>query len=152
MERSSETDPLLGIQETSMLSTLFFHPQNIDTIQTELRYRVYQTTGVLVGRQSETELLIVMRSVYLQESRNLPGRYTEQIKELNEKVLEYCVKNVSSNALQYQQYIQDASTMPVPMAHPISTNITKYHTFSLNPAESTKYREYSAHSYGSMMR
>jgi hypothetical protein len=150
MERTS--DPLLGVQEASMLSILFFHPQNMDTIQTELRFRVYQKVGVLVGKQSDNELLTVMRSIYLQDSRNLPGRYTEQIQELNEKVLEYCVKNVSSNALQHQQYIQDASTMPVPMAHPISTNVTKYHTFSLNPAETTRNRQYSAHPYGALMR
>jgi hypothetical protein len=150
MERTS--DPLLGVQEASMLSILFFHPQNMETIQTELRFRVYQKVGVLIGKQSDTELLAVMRSIYLQDSRNLPGRYTEQIQELNEKVLEYSVNNVSSNALQQQQYIQDASTMPVPMAHPISTNVTKYHTFSLNPAETTRNREYSAHPYGQLMR
>jgi hypothetical protein len=150
MERTS--DPLLGIQETSMLSMLFFHPQNMDTIQTELRYRVYQKVGVLIGKQFDTELLAVMRSIYLQNSRNLPDKYTEQVKELNEQVLEYCVNNVSTNALQHQQYVQDASTMPVPMAHPISTNKTKYHTFSLNPAETTRNREYSAHPYGSLIR
>jgi hypothetical protein len=146
------SDPLLGVQEVSMLSSLFFHQQNMDTIQTELRYRVYQKVGILIGRQSETQLLAVMRSIYLQNSRNLPDNFTEQVKELNEQVLEYCVNNVSTNALQYQQYVQDASTMPVPMNHPISTNKTKYHTFSLNPAETTRNREYSAHPYGSLLR
>lgn len=138
-----EQDPLLGIIEHSTESRLFFHPKNVDTIQGELRYRVYQKTGLLIGPQSHKELLIVMRSVYLQDSRHLGGDITEEVRRLNEKVLEYCVNTVASNALQREQYEVDAGTAPIPISHPIGTANRNRFTFSLHPDQSTMNRDYS---------
>lgn len=137
----------MGIQERSPLSMLFFHPKNIETIQAELQFRVFQKTGERVGRQSEKELRIVMRSIYLQEGVNQTKNITEQVHSLNESVLDYCVKNVASNALQRKQYLQDASSMPIPMSHPVGTAGRNRFVFSLHPEESSKNREYSKTPY-----
>lgn len=139
-------DPLLGVIEHSPESRLFFHPKNVDTIQSELRYRVYLKTKILVGPQSHKELLIVMRSIYLQNSRHLGGNMTEEVQKLNEKVLEYCVRIVSSNALQREQYEVDAGTLPIPIAHPVGTIGKNRFTFSLHPDQSTMNRDYSTQS------
>jgi hypothetical protein len=138
-----EQDPLLGILQPSVESTLFFHPQNVDTIQSELRYRVYKKTGILVGPQSHKELLIVMRSVYLQESRHLGVDITNEISRLNELVLKYCVRIVSTNALQKKQYEVDAGSAPIPMSHPLNTSNRNRFTFSLHPDQSSMNRDYS---------
>lgn len=138
-----EQDPLLGILEHTTESRLFFHPKNVDTIQSEIRYRVHSKTGILVGPQSHKELLIVMRSVYLQESKHLCGNITEEIRRMNERVLEYCVGVVASNALQREQYEVDAGTAPIPMSHPIGTASKNRFTFSLHPDQSTMNRDYS---------
>lgn len=145
-------DPLMGIQERTPLSALFFHSKNVDTIQAELQYRVFKKTGIRIGRQSEKELRIVMRSVYLQESVNQSRDIREQINKLNESVLDYCVKNAASNALQHKQYMADASTMPIPMSHPVGTSGRNRFTFSLHPDESTKNRSYSQYPYPGTMR
>jgi hypothetical protein len=137
------TDPLMGIMQHTPVSRLFFNPRNVDTIQTELRYRVHAKTGILVGPQSHKELMIIMRSIFLQESLNQETNITEQIRILNEKVLEYSVKVVSSNALQQRQYEVDAGTAPIPMSHPVGTSGRNRFTFSLHPEESTMFRDLS---------
>jgi hypothetical protein len=149
---SVSEDPLLGIQEQSPLSLLFFHPHNIETIQTELRFRVYQKTGIVVDRQSPKELMIVMRSVFLQESVNQTTGLKQQVSKLNESVLEYCVKNVAANAAMQKQYETDISTIPVPMTHPVGTSGRSRLTFSLHPEESTMNREYSKYPYSMTLR
>ena len=145
-------DPLMGIQERTPLSSLFFHPRNVDTIQAELQYRVFKKTGVRIGRQSDKELKIVMRSVYLQESVNQSRDIQNQISKLNESVLDYCVKNTASNALQHKQYMVDATSMPIPMSHPIGTTGRNRFTFSLHPDESSANRTYSKGPYPGTLR
>jgi hypothetical protein len=145
-------DPLMGIQERTPLSNLFFHPKNVDTIQAELQYRVFKKTGLRIGRQSDKELKIVMRSVYLQESLNQSRNIQSQISKLNETVLDYCVKNATSNALQHKQYMSDTTSMPIPMNHPVGTTGRNRHTFSLHPDESSKDRHYSKYPYPGTLR
>ena len=99
------------------ISELFFSPKNIDALQHGIRYRVYvETNGqYTIGRQSDTELKIVMRSVYFQHGRNTAGECVGQVRELNAKVLDWVVPEVLSNVLQYSTYRVDASTLPMPM-------------------------------------
>lgn len=145
-------DPLMGIQERTPVSSLFFNPRNVDTIQAELQYKVFKKTGIRIGRQSDKEIKIVMRSVYLQESVNQTRNVKEQIAKLNESVLDYCVKNAASNALQHRQYIADASTMPIPMSHPVGTVGKNRFTFSLHPDESSANRSYSRNTLPGTLR
>jgi hypothetical protein len=60
-----------------------------------------------------------MRSVFLQHSANQPTNISNQISQLNKLVLNYCIQQVYSEAQGYIQYINDASTLVVPIAHPV---------------------------------
>jgi Family of unknown function (DUF5761) len=102
------------------ISNLFFCPKNIDILQDGIRYRIWKETEgrYVIGRQSDTELRVVMRSIYFQYARHLPNDIVGQVRDLNAKVLEWVVPEVRSNLLQYERYRQDASQMPVPLAHP----------------------------------
>jgi hypothetical protein len=101
------------------VSKLFFSEENINALQAGIRYRVYvETNGrFTIGRQSDQELKIVMRSIYLQYSVNRPTNCVEQVRDLNAKVLNWTVPEVLSNLKQYDVYRQDASTMPIPMEY-----------------------------------
>lgn len=107
------------IQPTDV-SRIFFSEQNINALHTGIRYRIYvETNGRhVLGRQSDQELKIIMRSIYLQYSKNQPSNCVEQVRELNSKVLEWAVPEVLSNLKQFEVYRKDASTMPLPMDHP----------------------------------
>jgi hypothetical protein len=63
-----------------------------------------------------------MRSVFLQNSANQPNNITQQIAQLNKIVLEYCIQQVYSEAQGYIKYINDASTLVVPISHPVMAN------------------------------
>jgi hypothetical protein len=63
-----------------------------------------------------------MRSVFLQNSANQPNNITQQIAQLNKIVLDYCIQQVYSEAQGYMKYINDASTLVVPISHPVMAN------------------------------
>ena len=90
------------------LSENYFSQSNIDFLQDSIIEAIFRlTNGIKISRQSEDELLIVMRSIYLQYSKNLDTDINTQINELNKKVLKYCVKNVNDNIKLYKGYIND---------------------------------------------
>jgi len=60
-----------------------------------------------------------MRSIFLQNSKNLPKDIPQQIQDLNKLVLDYCVKQVYGEAEGYMKYKTDVSTLVIPIAHPI---------------------------------
>jgi len=45
----------------------------------------------------------------------------DEIKRLNNKVILYCVDNISSNVLQHIGYVKDLSKLPEPMDRPVVT-------------------------------
>lgn len=106
-----------GQQKPNEVSELFFSEQNINALQQGIRYRVYvETNGkFVIGRQSDQELKVIMRSIYLQYSRNMPHNCLEQVKELNKFVLDWAVPEVLSNVKQFDTFKRDASTLPVPL-------------------------------------
>ena len=65
------------------------------------------SNGTKISKQSQDELLIVMRSIFLQYSKNLDYNLQKQINELNKHVLKYCINNVYTNLQQYNHYIND---------------------------------------------
>ena len=60
-----------------------------------------------------------MRSVFLQNSKNQVANIPQQIVALNQIVLDYSIKQVYSEAQSYMKYKRDASTIAMPLAHPI---------------------------------
>ena len=120
--KNYKEEALRGIQTESKLSQVFFSKRNIDIIQNQIRYNVWIQSDKrhIIGRQSDTELEIVMRSIYLQYSKNLEYNIKEQIEELNKMILEYCVPNILSEVEQYLSYKQNVSSLPQPMARPKS--------------------------------
>ena len=119
-------NPTEGLWDETYLSKAFFSHQNIQQIQNGIRAGVYQRSNgqYLIGPQDCDPLKIIMRSVYLQYSANQPNNVTQQIEELNKIVLNYCIQQVYGEAQGYLKYIDDASTLVVPIAHPVMANNT----------------------------
>lgn len=103
------------------LSNTFFSGRNIQIIQNGIRAGVYNRSNgqYIVGQQSRDELLIVMRSIFLQHSKNLPNKIKEQIEHLNNMVLDYAIYQVYGEAQGYMKYKYDASNMYEPIARPV---------------------------------
>tara|TARA_Y100000741_G_C18090711_1_gene492641 strand:- start:161 stop:556 length:396 start_codon:yes stop_codon:yes gene_type:complete len=95
------------LQTASPLSKKFFSKDNKEILQANMKNLVYKKIGVKIGRQSDEELVAVMRSIFFQHSRNKADKINEQIVHLNKLVLKYCVNNIVSNVMQHQKYIED---------------------------------------------
>ena len=113
-----------GIWTVDSLSNAFFSEQNIQIIQNGIRAGIYHRSNgqYTIGPQDCDSLKIVMRSVFLQNSANQPDNIPQQIAQLNNIVLEYCLQLVYSEAQGYMKYINDASTLVVPISHPVMAN------------------------------
>ena len=50
----------------------------------------------------------------------------DEVRRLNEKVVEYAVENVSSNVKQHKGYVDKLSKLPVPLDMPVYHNKANY--------------------------
>jgi hypothetical protein len=126
-------DALNGIWENTPLSNTFFSEQNQQIIQNGIRAGVYKLSNnkYVIAQQSDTDIKVVMRSIYLNHCQNRIGNIKEQIQELNQYVFDYCIPRIYGEAQGYMNYLRDASTLVVPMARPIYTATNK--TLELKP-------------------
>ncbi len=115
-----------GLLDATPLSDAFFSQQNIQILQNGIRAGVYQRSNgqYVIGTQDCDSLKIIMRSVFLQHSVNQPNNISQQIAELNKIVLNYCIQQVYSEAQGYMKYVDDVSTLVVPIAHPVQASNT----------------------------
>ena len=113
-----------GLWSSTPLSQAFFSQQNIQIIQNGIRAGVYNKSNsqYVIGSQDCDSLKIIMRGIFLQHSANQPSNYEAQIYELNKIVLNYCIQQVYGEAQGYMKYINDVSTLVVPIAHPVMAN------------------------------
>lgn len=112
------------------LTDLFFSNKNIDALHLGMRNIVYGKTDgkYIIQRQSDTELKIVMRSIFLEHARWRRDKdVVEQVRELNGHVLDFCVKRIMSSLNMKQKYLDDIAKLPVPLerAQIMSTKGTK---------------------------
>ena len=118
---SAYTDAMTGNWQCTALSSTFFSEENIVALQHGIRSGVYERSNgkYKIGNQSYDELKTIMRSIFLQYAQNLSSNIIDQVKTLNNLVLEYAIPQVYGEAKSYMQYKHDVSTLVVPLANPI---------------------------------
>ena len=114
---------LNGTWNTNILSDAFFSKENIDILQNGIRAGVYKKSNntVLIGRQNDNILKMIMRSIYLQNSKNLSTNITQQISDLNNLVFQYAIPQIYEESIGYLKYKKDVSTMYTPIERPSAT-------------------------------
>lgn len=114
---SFTSEALSGQVLQNNLSKVYFSSANIDALQEGIRYRIWIETDkqYVIGRQSDIELKIVMRSMYYQHAKHDNRPIVQQVRELNKYVLDWVVPEILSNLKQYIVYKRDASTLPIPL-------------------------------------
>lgn len=125
------------------VSSLFFSKTNIDALQNGICNRVFNESGgrYNIGKQSESELKIIMRSFYfdsltkgfpnvMREIKRLNDKaldipvshsyesVVEQVRALNKSVLDWAVPEILTNITQFEKYKEDVSRLPQPMDRP----------------------------------
>ena len=99
------------------VSAIFFSANNVNLLQTGIYNKILNISAgkYNIGRQSDTDLKIIMRSIYFQYGKNTPNNIKEQVLDLNTWVIDWCVPEILSNIKQSDKYIMDISTMPIPL-------------------------------------
>ena len=121
---STFRNPTLGLWNETQLSACFFSKENIQIIQNGIRAGVYNKSNnqYVIGPQDYDSLKIIMRSIFLQYAANKTTNISSQIQDLNQMVLNYCIESVYGEAQGYIKYLYDASTLVVPISHPVMAN------------------------------
>lgn len=107
------------------LSIVFFSDRNMSIIQNQIKdqiKRIFNGRAVLTVDQDKDDLLIVMKSIFLQYARFLPYDLKGQIKELNRKTIKYIIPDMVTNIKQHLGYLKDLTTPIEPIPLPISTS------------------------------
>jgi hypothetical protein len=118
---SSFREAMTGNWNNTPLSDAYFSAKNIQMLQNGIRSGVYNKSNgqYVIGEQNCDELKIIMRSVFLQHSKNLAIDIPGQIRTLNDFVFNYAINQVYGEADGYMKYKRDASTLVVPLSTPI---------------------------------
>ena len=109
-----------GILENNILSQVYFSAGNIQILQNGMRAGVYEMSNkkYVIPNQNIDNLKVIMRSIYLQYAEHDLNNVTKEIERLNKMVLDYCVPSVFNEAVGYERYCQDQSSLAVPLSMP----------------------------------
>jgi len=102
------------------LSAIFLSDNNVNLLQIGIRNKILNLSNgkYNIGKQSDIDLKIIMRSIYFQYGKNTSNDLRAQVLDLNTRVIDWCVPEILSNIKQSDKYIMDISTLPVPLDRP----------------------------------
>lgn len=102
------------------LSAIFLSDDNVNLLQIGIRNKILNLSNgkYNIGKQSDIDLKIIMRSIYFQYGKNPSNDLRAQVLDLNTRVIDWCVPEILSNIKQSDKYIMDISTLPVPLDRP----------------------------------
>jgi hypothetical protein len=117
-------EAVTGEVENNMLSTVYFSADNIQIVQNGLRAGVYKMSGdkYVIAPQNIDTLKIIMRGIYFQHAEYDMENIRNEVSRLNKLVLDYAVPSVYNEAVGYEKYCQDQSTLAMPMELPRQTD------------------------------
>jgi len=121
IKKDNTETSIKGILEDNSINDIFFSDMNTKVLQDTIRYKVNKNTGEVIARQSDNELYVIMRSIMLQFAnfRTDVSEIVNEIKRLNQKVIDYAVDNISTNVQQHKGYVDKLSKLPVPLDLPV---------------------------------
>jgi hypothetical protein len=109
--------------EKTALSVAFFSPINLAHLQVRLREVIYKKTRHIIDRQSDEQMAIVMRAIFLRTMPHAADDVQRELARLNNGVLAEVVPLVGSGIAQYLSYLRDSTTQPLLLDRPINESI-----------------------------
>lgn len=137
LKNCNTQDSLKGILDETLLSNTFFSTGNVENIQLMIRYYFHKEKGQVISDQSNNELLTIMRAIFLKYSNAAANTNDEilfEVRELNNLVVEYSLKQIYINFDNYNRYINDLEKLPLPIDLPKVPNKNNY-TYNMSRGE-----------------
>lgn len=107
-----------------ILEDLFFSESNIEIVQKQLVLSIYKKTNrkYLIPFQNYKSILTVMKFIFNDQAKHLPYNITEQIKELNLKVVQELTPMIIKNIDSKLKYLDDINSPPPVNDLPLNVN------------------------------
>lgn len=109
----------------SKLGLMFFSDDNMRRLQRMIKKEVYEKTKKqfrLDEDQDESDLLIVMRKIFMEYAIHDTTRIVHQVKILNVMVINYIIPDIVTQLKQYYSYIKEINQPIKPMFRPMNVN------------------------------
>lgn len=106
----------------SPLNTLFFSEFNQNLLQRGIRQAFKNKTDIAIDRQNPDDLYSIMRFVFINNSGDHFSRVNEQVRMMNERVIETALAQIQTGVSQYMAYVRDIDTISVPLDQPMNTS------------------------------
>jgi hypothetical protein len=113
------------IHKATPLNEIFFSEANIAKLQGDIREQVYRMSGnkYKIDNQDEQQLKIIMRSYYLMYAKNNGATISEELADINSRVIGYAAGKIYSEVDFHQFYIQDLEEFAPPIANPMNVGV-----------------------------
>ena len=115
-----------GLIEKTKLSTMFFSESNINLLQKLIKYNVKKETNKIISEQSNEELFIIMKSIFLNKANlgvKTDACIKKELRKLDLLVANECTKKIITQIKQHIIYLDNINNLAVPMERAESTNI-----------------------------
>jgi len=130
-----------GIYERNLLSDIYFSKKNTLIIQKKIINNIKKIYNYKISPQSDKELLIIMRSIYMDNSTNYYKTQQDlknEINRLNKLIIDYCINNIINNIKEYVSYLNkidnNSSLIQIePIDRPINISNKGEKTLELKP-------------------
>lgn len=116
---------VIRVHTATPLNQAFFSDANIQHLQDEIRYRVWVKSDKkhVIDPQRPDDLKTIMRAYYLQYQINVEANAAQELHDLNERVLRYCVDDVLGSINMYLYNRNQILNYPDQIDRPINANI-----------------------------
>lgn len=106
------------------LNTLFFSRFNINLLQRGIRQAFKNKTGIAIDYQNQDDLYGIMRVVFINNSGDHHSQVNQQVKFMNNRVIEIALGQIQTGVSQYMSYARDIDTTRTLIDQPINTSTT----------------------------
>ena len=114
---------LTSIQQTQTpLNSLYFSEFNLNLVQGAIQRKVKQTTKYSIDRQNDSDLLAIMRSTFINNAGDPYNLVCDQVKKINQIVIDIAVSQIYTGISQYMDYSKDIDMPLQPMSNPLNTS------------------------------
>jgi hypothetical protein len=128
--KQCEEKNCIDANDEELVREAYFSEENINIIQNSIIKNVLkQTKKYIISRQKEEDIITLMNGIYHDYAKHLPYNLKEQVKELNERTVNFITPWLINEITAYQNYLIDSNTPLRPPELPI--NIVKLRKESL---------------------
>lgn len=109
-------------QTETPLNNLFFSEFNINILQRAIREDFKNKTGLAIDYQATSDLIAIMRAVFINNAGDHFSNVREQVRAMNERVISAASGQIKTGVAQYLAYREAVSGPMVPLDRSVNTS------------------------------